>query len=399
MREVKKVLLVCSVYKPNIGGVETAINDLAQFYKKMGIKTVILTKRYPSYTSEYELVNKIPVWRMQRPKTEQEFMNTVDWFKKHNEFLKSDVVHIMGIRRPLPLFSLLLSRLWKVPFIATFSGGDLPELKDKESIDLWEEGQSLVPNSILQADWATSFSLYTKILAQKTIPKLNKVDVIYAGVNLSKIKKVKKIKVNYKYFFSARRLEKSKGIDVLIKAFSKARNKLLDVKLVIAGRGSEEKSLKELVKSLNLSRDVYFLGSLSYEDMCSYMKSAIAHICPSRAESGGTVNFESQASGCLPIGSTAGGIQEYIINGKTGYTFPVEDYNKLAELLVLSFTNISERRRLIENAKDYIRLYDVKNFTKKYIDGYIKIKKEKAVKKFQPWSKFTASIWRELNNK
>lgn len=399
MNKVKKVLLVCSLYKPNIGGIETAISDLSQFYRKMGIETVILTKKYPLSTSEHELIDGISVWRMKRPKTIFELMNSIDWLKKHEGFLKSDIVHIMGIRRPLPIFSLLLSRLWNVPFVATLSGGDLPEPKDLESIDLWKEGKDTVLNAVIQADWFTSFSNYTKKLAQDTIPRLSKIDVIYAGINLSEIKKVKKAKVDYKYFFSARRLVSSKGIDILIKAFNNAKKDLPEnVKLLIAGTGREEKNLKKLVKSLNLSRDIHFLGNLSHKDMCSYMKSAIAHICPSRAESGGTVNFESQASNCLTIGSDAGGISEYIINNKTGYTFPVEDYNKLADLLILSFINPAESKRLIENAESHIKQYDNKNFAEKYIDGYTEVKKN-AIREFQPWSELTANMWRGIKNK
>ncbi len=399
MKDIRKVLLVCSIYKPNIGGVETAISDLARCYEKMGIKTAILTKKYPLNISEHEFIEGIPVWRMQRPKTERDFTQTIDWLKKHEGYLKSDIVHIVGIRRPLPIFSLLLSRLWNVPFVVTFSGGDLPEPKDLESIDLWKEGEDTVPKAVMQADLLISFSGYTKKLAQQTIPKLGKVDVIYAGVELSEIRKIKKAKTDYKYFFSARRLEKSKGLDILLKAFKKAKAQLPSVKLLIAGTGSEESNLKKLTKNLKLTEDVKFLGNLSHEDMCSYMKSAIAHICPSRAESGGTVNFEAQASGCLTIGSNVGGIPEYIINGKTGYTFPSENYNMLADLLILSFTKPEERKRLIESAKKYIKQYDNKNFAKKYIVGYIEAKKRKVRNKFRPWSNLSTAMWEELNSK
>jgi len=49
------------------------------------------------------------------------------------------------------------------------------------------------------------------------------------------------------------------------------------------------------------------------------MKGAVAHICPSRTEGGGIVNYEAEASGCLAIGSDAGGIPEYIQDGVTGF--------------------------------------------------------------------------------
>ena len=47
MRKIKKVLFVLSIYKPNMGGVETSVESYCREYNKRGIETVVLTKKFP----------------------------------------------------------------------------------------------------------------------------------------------------------------------------------------------------------------------------------------------------------------------------------------------------------------------------------------------------------------
>ena len=49
MRKIKKVLFVLSIYKPNMGGVETSVESYCLEYNKRGIETVVLTKKFPKY--------------------------------------------------------------------------------------------------------------------------------------------------------------------------------------------------------------------------------------------------------------------------------------------------------------------------------------------------------------
>ena len=72
------------------------------------------------------------------------------------------------------------------------------------------------------------------------------------------------------------RIHPTKGIDTLIRAFRRIRNKVEDVNLVIAGNGDERyvMKLRKLIKELDLGRYVYMLGRISEEDKVGLIDAA-----------------------------------------------------------------------------------------------------------------------------
>jgi len=396
MGQIKKVLYVCSVYKPNIGGIETTIEELIKNLRAKDIETVVLTKKYPFDLPEKDFFDKTLVLRMSRPRSDSEYIESIKFIKKYSNLLKADIVHLIGVRRPMPLYGLLLSKFWKVPYIVTFTGGDVPDSNELDSITIWIEGKDIVPQSILQADKLTTFSKYTGSLAKLAINKLSGIDVIYAGVDIDEIKRTPEHKEKFEYFFSARRLDSSKGIDILIQAYSMIKEKLINTKLLIAGDGSEAQLLRKLVNKLRLQNDVIFLGALEHSEVISYMKGAIAHICPSRTEGGGIVNYEAQASGCLAIGSNAGGIPEYIKSNRTGLIFPVGDPKALADLLLFSVENKKQTGRLKRFGKTEVSEKTWENFSSKYLEVYNGLSENYEYKSFKSWSNITEKMWEDL---
>lgn len=397
-KHLKKILYLCSVYKPNIGGTEIAIENLTKNLHEANIDTTVFTKKFPFNLSEKESINNSIVLRMNRPKNTLEYLKSIKFIKKHLNLLKADVIHLIGIRRPMPLYGLLLSKLWQVPYVVTFTGGDLPDPLEPDSIRIWNEGKDITPQSVLQADKLTAFSRYTASLAEKAIGLLPNIDVIYGGIDLDEINKSPKQIEKFEYFFAARRLDPSKGIDILIRAYHKIKRKFPNTKLLIAGEGPDRQLLTELVHKLKLENNVVFLGPLSHSKVISYMKGAVAHICPSRTEGGGIVNYEAQAAGCLAIGSNAGGIPEYIENNKTGFIFPAGDENALTKLLSLSIKNRKEVERIKKTAKNEIYKKTWDTFSHIYLKIYKNLYEKYKYKPLKPWNSLVKKMWKELTN-
>ena len=46
-KDLESILIVSSLYKPNVGGVETVIDRLSDQYIKFGKKVSVLTKKFP----------------------------------------------------------------------------------------------------------------------------------------------------------------------------------------------------------------------------------------------------------------------------------------------------------------------------------------------------------------
>ena len=72
------------------------------------------------------------------------------------------------------------------------------------------------------------------------------------------------------------RVHPTKGIDTLIRAFRRIRDKVEDVNLVIAGSGDERyvMKLRKLIKELDLGRRVHMLGRVSEEDKVGLIDAA-----------------------------------------------------------------------------------------------------------------------------
>lgn len=393
---VKKVLFICSVYKPNFGGVEIAIEQTAKCLRKRGIESTILTKRFPMDLPVFEVVDGIPVYRVARPVSNSEFESGIVDILKNESELKADIVHIIGVRRPMPLLGFLLAKRWNIPYLVTFAGGDLPQSENEESQQLWQEGLTTVRDIVPQADDWTAFANHTSNLALEILKDIRKPKVIYGGVDLELIQSTEAVVNKSPYFFSARRLEYEKGIDVLIEAFAKVSSKLNDYELIIAGDGAARKGLEELATSL--SARVRFLGSVDQVTVFKYMKGAVAHICPSRAESGGLVNYEAQASGCITIGSNVDGIPEYIINNKTGLLFETENVEDLSKQLLIASSDDSEMREIRKNALEESNKHGWDTFTDTYLNLYQFLANNHRPTSFIPQSKLADDLLQKISN-
>ncbi len=115
------------------------------------------------------------------------------------------------------------------------------------------------------------------------------------------------------------RLVPYKGADMIIAALDRlAPNFKARVCLRIVGDGSERIYLENLVKALNLTEQVEFVGWVPQAETRNYYQSSDIFCFPSVREFGGAVVLEAMASGLPCIVVNNGGIGEYVTE-KTGF--------------------------------------------------------------------------------
>lgn len=362
-----------------MGGVETSVESYCREYNKRGIETVVLTKKFPDTLPEYDMYDNTKVFRISKPDTDDEYRMFLDKILSNSD-LRADIVHVVGVRRPLPLFALLLARRFNVPCLMTFVGGDVAEGP------IWEEHKSDSIHSIAQADGYSAYSESIVNDAKRVAHVLQPVQIIKTGLDLEKIKTIQAHISDAPYIISARRLVYDKGLDILIQAFAKVSPQFPDLKLLIAGEGEEEDNLKALAYTLGLQKKIDFIGTIPLEKLYSYMKGAVANICPSRSEGGGNVNIEASACGCIPIGSNIGGISEYIKDNQTGLLFESENSDDLAEKIIKVLQKNKTNDTLIKNGLAFANEFSIKAQADKYINLYKNLTTNKA---FVPWSDLT----------
>lgn len=394
-----KVLFVASLYYPHVGGIETVIRELSKRYREQGIDVCILTKRYPHDLEEYSRVDGVDVYRVKSAKTLEDFEEVSAIVRLIDANLKADIIHIIGLRRPLGIFALALARKWGVPLIASVAGGELPEFGDESSQIIWKESREIASEVVLQADRNITFSEDLRKLIHENISQDVDVDIVHAGTDLNAIEAVPSIVYEFPFIFSCRRLVWSKGVDIAVDAFSRVTTDFPKVHMIIAGEGDEYENLTRLVDHYNLTDRVKFLGTIPWETSIGWLKSATFTVVPSRAEGGGLINIEAQACGCPVIGSRAAGIAEYTRENETSLLFDVGDVDTCASSMRTLLSDEGLRHSLSEKGKVYAKEFSWDTIASEYLSIYQKHNKltKKDRRTFRAWSDESEAVWDIIN--
>ncbi len=184
-----------------------------------------------------------------------------------------------------------------------------------------------------------------------------------------------------RYLLGMGRLDREKGFDLLIRAFSRvfgadfadgsARGDRDDMALVIAGEGPEEEKLCELAASLGLAERVLFAGYVKEPVKAALFKNSLFLVAPSRVpETFGLVVVESFSAGRTVVGAGIGGIGDIIKDSENGLLFRADDEEDLAGRIRLLSDDGSLRKDLEKGAKDSLSEYSWDKICRRHIALY-----------------------------
>jgi len=164
-------------------------------------------------------------------------------------------------------------------------------------------------------------------------------------------------------------LNERKGLPYLIKAMKIVHEKIKDVRLVIIGQGSEEKSLREMVSQNRLSEVVHFLGVRQHRAVLAYMNLADIFVLPSLEEAFGIVLVEAMSQGLPIVATRVQGIPYIVKDGINGFLVPSSNDTLLAEKIIFLIEHRNIAREIGEkNRKDSLRFH-----WNHLVDQYIQI--------------------------
>lgn len=124
------------------------------------------------------------------------------------------------------------------------------------------------------------------------------------------------------------RLVPAKGLDVLLQACAKLKQKKIPFVLHIIGDGPMRKSLENMAVELDLYDEIIFYGYMLHPE--EFMPFFDIFVLPSRAEAFGSVFAEAALSWVALIGTDVGGIAEQIQHGENGLLVGVNEVEQLA---------------------------------------------------------------------
>jgi glycosyltransferase involved in cell wall biosynthesis len=314
-----KILFLSHKFSPDIGGIETISEILAERFSKKGHTVRLVT------------------WTKERSKKQYSFevIRTPGFLKLVKEHAQADVVfeNNPSLRLSWPGIFFNRPSVISLQTWLTTTNGTVG----------WKEGLKLKwlnrARKVVSCSEAIRRSCYPSSIVIgnpyqedifKIIPNIEKTgDFIFLG-----------------------RLVSDKGADLAIRAF----HQLVSVKrsslpgsnltLTIVGSGPEKERLEQLVIELELQEDVVFKGALRGEALVHCLNQHRYLLVPSTWEEPfGIVALEGMACGCLPIVSNGGGLPDAV--GKAGLIFKRGDVDSFVECMsqVLQNPELEETTR------------------------------------------------------
>lgn len=139
------------------------------------------------------------------------------------------------------------------------------------------------------------------------------------------------------------RLEKIKGMDLVIPAFAQIHAQHPEMRLLIVGDGSLREMMGRQVKEFQLPADsIEFAGRQPQDSLQDYYDRIDILLMPSRSEGFGLTAIEGMARGCVPVVANTGGLPEVVENGVSGVLHKPECITDLAnQILYLLSSDLS----------------------------------------------------------
>jgi len=151
-------------------------------------------------------------------------------------------------------------------------------------------------------------------------------------------------------------LEPIKGVSHFLHAAQMVLKEFPQVEFLVAGSGPEERSLRQLVRNLGISKHVTFVSNLY--GFREPLRAMDIFCLPSLQQGLGTIMLEAMAWGRPVVASQVGGISSAIENNKTGLLVPPANSQVLADRLLMLLKNPGLAREIGDAGRVQVR----KNF-------------------------------------
>ena len=357
-----RLLFISWEYPPNVvGGIGRHVSELVRAFIALSRENSppfhidLLTPHTGNAPLFEELTESVTIHRVETPS-----VNPLDLFNSvvdNNRYLVS-MARELHNNNPYALIhvhdwltasaGIELKHAWKIPLVTTIHATE----RGRHQSHLPSE----TSHSINQLEWQVCFESWRLIVCSSYMAgelrsffdvPLDKVTLIPNGVDVTPFQscseeRIRELKGRFaplgeKLLFYVGRITPEKGVQVLLQALPSIREKHPDVRLLVAGRNSEQ--LLPLVDESGIGDAVDLLGFIDSEMRDCLYRSVDAAVFPSLYEPFGIVALEAMAAGCNVIASQVGGLAEVVDHRRTGLTVRVNDTQSIAWAVDQLFTD------------------------------------------------------------
>ncbi|MBI5959173.1 MAG: glycosyltransferase family 4 protein [Chloroflexi bacterium] len=368
-----RIALLTPELKPAYGWASYAL-DLANALSSQGIEVVALTQSGASETVSAAAAIEI------RPVLPQ-LMPPVRGFARRS------LTAITSVRRAAADCDLLHATAEPYALLAALAAGSRPMVTTAHGTYVpmlaRRRGIGRLYRMIFRRSHLIAVSNYTATQVRAALPGVE-VTVIRNGVHFAKfqVPQPPPDKTGPTILASGG-VKSRKGTHLLIEALARVRELIPDAQLVVTGGQTDVDYLERVrqrVEQLGLESCVHLVGMIPEADLLAWYQHADVFALPSLSIGGkfegfGLVFLEASASGLPVIGTTGSGVEEAILNDKTGLLIPQNDVPALVETISRLLQDAALRATMGAAGRDYARSQDWAAVAGRVADEYRKILK------------------------
>ena len=124
------------------------------------------------------------------------------------------------------------------------------------------------------------------------------------------------------------------NVSLLIRAIPIVLKREPKTKFLIAGDGTEKKTLQREVESMNINSSVEFLGRVPHEKMPDLLSDADIYVSTSLHDGTSVSLLEAMGAGAFPVVTDISANREWIISGENGFLFSEHEEESLAIMII-----------------------------------------------------------------
>jgi glycosyltransferase involved in cell wall biosynthesis len=153
------------------------------------------------------------------------------------------------------------------------------------------------------------------------------------------------------------KIERNKGIDVLVEAACRIAPQIPDLQVRVVGCGNAEltSQLQRRVRDAGCPGLLNLVGFVDHEQLPQHLSRAHVFAAPSDYEGGpGFVYLEAMACGLPVIACSGSGVSEVVVPEENGLLVPPRDVDALTRALLRLLEQRDFRHRLGRQAREYV---------------------------------------------
>lgn len=366
--EKYKIALISDWYFPKIGGIEYSIHALAKTLSMHGHEVNVITRSYPGYPKN-GVRDGVKVIRVEgKPLPGQHRLLMPNAYKELYYLLKKgnyDILNCHGLDSPIGMSALLESRKLGIPTVVTnhsLVGHAVygPALYLAGNLFLRNADAVIAVSSAVEKD--------SKIMTKKPVYR------IFNGINLEDNLVKGSIPYNTEgklVIVTVARMTKKKGVQHIVALAPTLLEKHENLLFLMIGDGPLRNILEKRVEETGLSKNFYFTGEISREEVLGYLAQADIFALPSLDEAFGVSILEAISKNVPVVAMNHSGVSDIIRNGVNGYL--ADNLSEFSASLQLLIENPSKRTSFAQKASMELSNYDWNRIYEQTYQVYTKV--------------------------